>query len=325
MNNNRLDVIGIGNAMVDTIISSTQEEIKKNNLNRDSMNLIDEQLKNRLHNNYPIKEMIGGGSLGNSMFGITSFGGNGSFIGKIKEDEIGKFLQKDMIREGLKFPLGFTSPDVSSGCCTIFVEEDGTRTMCTYLGAGTLISPDDIKKEDIINHQIAYLEGYLWDNENAKQAMKKMVSICKADHQKIAFTLSDLFCVDRHRDSFRMLMNNDVDILFANQDEICSMAESSILEDGIAYAKSLNILSLITLSEKGSLIITGDTIKEIKPEPVKKIVDNTGAGDLYAAGFLYGMTHQKSYEESGRLASIAASETISHFGARPKVKLSSLI
>ena len=148
MNNNRLDVIGIGNAMVDTIISSTQEEIEKNNLNRNSMNLIDEQLKNQLHSIYSIKEMIGGGSLGNSMFGITSFGGNGSFIGKIKEDKIGKFLQEDMIREGLKFPLGFTSPDVSTGCCTIFVEEDGTRTMCTYLGAGTLIGPEDIKEEN---------------------------------------------------------------------------------------------------------------------------------------------------------------------------------
>ena len=254
MNNNRLDVIGIGNAMVDTIISSTQEEIEKNNLNRNSMNLIDEQLKNQLHRIYTIKEMIGGGSLGNSMFGITSFGGNGSFIGKIKEDQIGKFLQEDMVREGLKFPLGFTSPDVSTGCCTIFVEEDGTRTMCTYLGAGTLISPEDIKEEDIKNHQIAYLEGYLWDNENAKQAMKKMVDICKADHQKIAFTLSDLFCVHRHRDSFRELINNDVDILFANQDEICAIVESKILEDGITFVKSLNIVSVITLAEKGSLI-----------------------------------------------------------------------
>ena len=325
MNNNRLDVIGIGNAMVDTIISSTQEEIEKNNLNRNSMNLIDEQLKNQLHSIYTIKEMIGGGSLGNSMFGITSFGGNGSFIGKIKEDQIGKFLQEDMVREGLKFPLGFTSPNVSTGCCTIFVEEDGTRTMCTYLGAGTLISPEDIKEEDIKNHQIAYLEGYLWDNENAKQAMKKMVDICKADHQKIAFTLSDLFCVDRHRDSFIELINNDVDILFANQDEICAIVESKILDDGITFAKSLNIVSVITLAEKGSLIITSDKIKEIKAEPVNKVVDATGAGDLYAAGFLYGMTHQKSHEESGRLASIAAAEIISHFGARPQVKLSSLL
>ena len=142
----RLDVIGIGNAMVDTIISTTQHEIKKNNLNRNSMNLINEQLKNKLHENYSIKKMIGGGSLGNSMFGITSFGGNGSFIGKIKDDKVGKYLQQDMVQEGLRFPLGFTSPNVSTGCCTIFVEEDGTRTMCTYLGAGTLIvwAPTDL-------------------------------------------------------------------------------------------------------------------------------------------------------------------------------------
>ena len=323
--NARLDVIGIGNAMVDAIIPSTKEDVLKNGINRDSMNLIDEQIKNNLHDKYSIKEMIGGGSLGNSMFGITSFGGNGSFIGKIKDDKVGKYLQQDMVQEGLRFPLGFTSPDVSTGCCTIFVEEDGIRTMCTYLGAGTLIGPEDIKEEDIKNHQIAYLEGYLWDNEKAKKAMKKMVDICKADHQKIAFTLSDLFCVDRHRNSFKELIANDVDILFGNQDEFSAMVNSKNLDDGIAYAKSLNNLSILTLAEKGSLIIVNNEVIEITAEPIKKVIDTTGAGDLYAAGFLYGLTHQKNYQESGHLASIASAEVISHFGARPKVKLSSLI
>ena len=323
--NSRLDVIGIGNAMVDAIIPSTKKDVLKNGINRDSMNLIDEQIKNNLHDKYSIKEMIGGGSLGNSMFGITSFGGNGSFIGKIKEDKIGNYLQQDMVQEGLRFPLGFSSPNVSTGCCTIFVEEDGTRTMCTYLGAGTLIGPEDIKEEDIKNHQIAYLEGYLWDNEKAKKAMKKIVDICKANHQKIAFTLSDLFCVDRHRNSFKELIANDVDILFGNQDEFSAMVNSKNLDDGIAYAKSLNNLSILTLSEKGSLIIVNNEVIQIAAEPVKKVVDTTGAGDLYAAGFLYGLTHQKSYQESGHLASIASAEVISHFGARPKVKLSSLI
>ena len=323
--NSRLNVIGIGNAMVDAIIPSTKEDVIKNRINRDSMNLIDEQVKNNLHDKYLIKEMIGGGSLGNSMFGITSFGGNGSFIGKIKEDKIGKYLQQDMVQEGLRFPLGFTSPNVSTGCCTIFVEEDGTRTMCTYLGAGTLIGPEDIKEEDIKNHQIAYLEGYLWDNEKAKKAMKKMVDICKADHQKIAFTLSDLFCVDRHRNSFKELIANDVDILFGNQDEFSAMVNSKNLDDGIAYAKSLNNLSILTLAEKGSLIIANNEVIKITATSVKKVIDTTGAGDLYAAGFLYGLTHQKNYQESGHLASIASAEVISHFGARPKVKLSSLI
>ena len=323
--NTRLDVIGIGNAMVDAMIPCTKEDVLKNDVNRDSMNLIDEQVKNNLHNKYSIKEMVGGGSLGNSMFGITSFGGNGSFIGKIKNDKIGKYLQQDMVQEGLRFPLGFTSPDVSTGCCTIFVEDDGTRTMCTYLGAGTLIGPEDIKEENIKNHQIAYLEGYLWDNEEAKKAMKKMVDICKADHQKIAFTLSDLFCVDRHRNSFKELIDNDVDILFGNQDEFAAMVNSKNLDDGITYAKSLNNLSILTLADKGSLIIVNNEVLEISPIPVSKVIDTTGAGDLYAAGFLYGMTHQKNYQESGHLASIASAEIISHFGARPKVKLSSLI
>ena len=321
----RLDVIGIGNAMVDAIIPSNQKEVEKNNLNRNSMNLIDEELKKKFHSNYTIKEMVGGGSLGNYMFGITSFGGNGSFIGKIKEDEVGIFLQNDMVREGLKFPLGFTSPNISTGCCTIFVEQDGSRTMCTFLGAGTLIGPEDIKEKDIKNHQIAYLEGYLWDNDKAKQAMKKMVDICKADQQKVAFTLSDSFCVDRHRDSFKQLINDDIDILFGNQDEICSMAETKNLDDGIAYAKSLGIITAITLNEKGSIIVNKDNVMEIKAKQVERVIDSTGAGDLYASGFLYGISHQKSLAECGRLASIAASEIISHFGARPQVKLSSLI
>ena len=321
----RLDVVGIGNAMVDAIVPSNKEEVLNNNINHDSMNLIDESHKNLLHQRYNIQEMVGGGSLGNSMFGITSFGGNGSFIGKIKNDDIGQFLQNDMKREGLLFPLGFTSPDISTGCCTIFVEEDGTRTMCTFLGAGTLIGPEDIKKKDIINHKIAYLEGYLWDNENAKQAMKKMVSICKSDNQQIAFTLSDLFCVDRHRKSFSELIKSNVDILFGNEEEILSLAQVSSIVEGIEYAKSLGILTAITLSEKGSLIVHKNEVIEVNPVKVEQVIDTTGAGDLYAAGFLYGCAKNKSFEECGRYASIAAAEIISHYGARPLVKLKDLI
>ena len=321
----KLDVVGIGNAMVDAIIPSNQIEIEKHEINRDSMNLIDENLKNNLHESYSIREMAGGGSLGNSMFGITSFGGNGSFIGKIKNDEIGVYLQKDMIREGLKFPLGFTSPDISTGCCTIFVEEDGTRTMCTFLGAGTLIGPEDIKEDDIKNHKIAYLEGYLWDNENAKKAMKKMVDICKADYQKIAFTLSDLFCVDRHRDSFKELITENVDILFANEDEIKAMAQTESFEEGLEYAKSLNIIAAITKGSSGSIIVSGNNITEVEAKKVEKVVDTTGAGDLFAAGFLFGYSKGKAMDECGNYASIASAEIISHYGARPLVKLSSLI
>ena len=322
---NKLDIVGIGNAMVDAIIPSNKEEVEKNNLNRNSMNLINEDLKNSLHKNYSIKEMAGGGSLGNSMFGITSFGGNGSFIGKIKNDEVGIFLQKDMVREGLQFPLGFTSPDISTGCCTIFVEDDGTRTMCTFLGAGTLIGPKDIHQEHITKHKIAYLEGYLWDNQNAKIAMKKMVNICKSDNQKIAFTLSDLFCVDRHRDSFKELIENDVDILFANEDEIKAQCESDSFNKTIEYAKSLNAIVIITRSADGSVIINNNEVIEINPVQVDRVVDTTGAGDLYAGGFLFGMAKDKDLVTCGNYASIAAAEIISHYGARPLVKLSKLI
>ncbi|MDA0967754.1 MAG: adenosine kinase [Proteobacteria bacterium] len=321
----KLDIVGIGNAMVDAIIPSNKDEVEKNNLNRDSMNLINEELKNYLHNNYSIKEMAGGGSLGNSMFGITSFGGNGSFIGKIKSDEVGIFLQKDMVREGLQFPLGFTSPDISTGCCTIFVEDDGTRTMCTFLGAGTLIGPDDIQPAHITNHKIAYLEGYLWDNQNAKMAMKKMVDICKSDNQKIAFTLSDLFCVDRHRESFKELIENNVDILFANEDEIKAQCETNSFDKAVEYAKSLNMIVAITRSADGSVIVNKEEVIEINPVQVYRVVDTTGAGDLYAAGFLFGMAKEKDLTTCGNYASVAAAEIISHYGARPLVKLSNLI
>lgn len=321
----RLDVVGIGNAMVDAIIPSNKKEINKYQINRDSMNLIDEDLKNQLHETYSIKKMVGGGSLGNSMFGITSFGGNGSFIGKIKNDDVGIFLQKDMVREGLQFPLGFTSKDISTGCCTIFVEDDGTRTMCTFLGAGSTIGPNDIQNQQIIGHKIAYLEGYLWDNDNAKKAMKKMVDISKADKQRIAFTLSDLFCVDRHRDSFEDLIQNHVDILFGNEEEICAMTGSKLIKDGIDYCKSLNIISAITLAERGSLIINNNQVIEIPAIDIDKVVDTTGAGDLFASGFLYGLCQNKELEKCGYMASVAAAEIISHYGARPLGKLSSLI
>ena len=321
----KLDIVGIGNAMVDAIIPSNRSEIEKNNINRDSMNLINEDLKNSLHKQYIIREMAGGGSLGNSMFGITSFGGNGSFIGKIKNDEVGIFLQKDMVREGLQFPLGFTSPDISTGCCTIFVEDDGTRTMCTFLGAGTLIGPKDIHSGHITDHKIAYLEGYLWDNQNAKMAMKKMIDICKADNQKIAFTLSDLFCVDRHRESFKELIENDVDILFANEDEIKAQCKSDSFDKAVEYAKSLSMIVAITRSEKGSIIVNKNEIIEINPIQVDKVVDTTGAGDLYASGFLFGLAKNKHLTVCGHYASIAAAEIISHYGARPLIKLSNLI
>ena len=321
----KIDVIGIGNAMVDAIIPSTQKEIKKHKINRDSMNLIDEDLKNTLHSTYKIKEMIGGGSLGNSMFGITSFGGNGSFIGKIKNDDIGIFLQKDMIREGLQFPLGFTSPNISTGCCTIFVEEDGARTMCTFLGAGSLIGPEDIRENQIKGHQIAYLEGYLWDNENAKKAMKKMIDISKADNQQIAFTLSDLFCVDRHKKSFAELIKKDIDILFGNEEEICAMSNSTSVEDAVTYAKSLNIIVAITLAARGSILVKGQQVLEIPAIDIDKVVDTTGAGDLYASGLLFGLSKNMKLEKCGHMASVAAAEIISHYGARPLGKLSNLV
>ena len=238
MNNlEKKDLVAIGNAMVDVFIKSNLETIKSYGVNHDSMNLIDENKKNQLHKENKIHKMVAAGSAGNTVVGISSFGGNGTFIGKIKDDEIGQFFIKDINKSGIEFPLGASKELISTGCCTIFVEENGTRTMCTYLGTGSLISEEDIKAENIINHKIAYLEGYLWDNQNAKAAMKKMVAIAKKDGQKVSLTLSDKFCVDRHRESFRELIENNIDILFANEDEINAMFEVSNIDESINHLK----------------------------------------------------------------------------------------
>ena len=322
---NKKDVVAIGNAMVDVFIKSNLNTINRYGIIRDSMNLINEDKKNQLHKQNRIHKMIAAGSAGNTVVGISSLGGSGTFIGKISDDKIGRFFIEDINNSGIKFPLGTSKNPVSTGCCTIFVEDDGTRTMCTFLGTGSLIDEKDIKYENIINHKICYLEGYLWDNQNAKAAMKKMIGISKKDNQKIALTLSDRFCVDRHRKSFNELIKNDIDILFANEDEINAMFQVSNIEKSIKYLKQTKIISAITRSEKGSLIIHKNEVKKIKASPVKNVVDTTGAGDLYAAGFLYGIAKNKSLEESAKYATIASSEIISHFGTRSEKKLSNLI
>ena len=242
-NSNKKDVVAIGNAMVDVFIKSDLDTIKSYGVNHDSMNLIDENKKNFLHNENKIHKMVAAGSAGNTIVGVGSFGGNGTFIGKISDDKIGKFFIEDINNSGIKFPLGTSKTSISTGCCTIFVENDGTRTMCTYLGTGSLINDQDIDPDNITNHKICYLEGYLWDNQNAKTAMRKMVNIAKKDNQKIALTLSDKFCVDRHRDSFNELIRSNVDILFANEDEINSMFKVSRLEGSIDNLKQMKIIS----------------------------------------------------------------------------------
>ena len=319
------DVVAIGNAMVDVLIKSNLGIIKGYGINHDSMNLIDENKKNTLHNENQIHKMVAAGSAGNTIVGISSFGGSGTFIGKISNDKIGKFFSEDIKNSGINFPLGISESPISTGCCTIFVEDNGTRTMCTFLGTGSLINDDDIKFEHIINHKITYLEGYLWDNKEAKSAMQKMIKIAKKDNQKIALTLSDKFCIDRHRDSFNELIKDHIDILFANEDEINSMFETTNIENSLDCLKKNNLVTAITRAEKGSLVVYNQEVIEVEAEPVEKIVDTTAAGDLFAAGFLYGFANNKPLNTCARYGSVAASEIISHFGTRAKKKLSSLI
>ena len=310
----KLDVVGIGNAMVDAVIPSNKTEIEKHKINRDSMNLIDEDLKNNLHDQYKIKEMVGGGSLGNSMFGITSFGGNGSFIGKIKNDEIGIYLQKDMVREGLQFPLGFTSPDISTGCCTIFVEDDGTRTMCTFLGTAGKINEHDVDVNAIKSSEITFLEGYLWDEGDPKRAFDKAIQ----NSNKVAMSLSDLFCVERHKKYFLDLVKNKLDITFANEQEILSLTEAKKFDEVITFAKQIKKIIVITRGEKGSVAIYKNEVVECESQKNLKIIDLTGAGDLFAGGFLHGHINKLSMKESLEKGTEMSSKIIQKIGARLK-------
>ena len=320
-----MNVLGIGNAIVDVVCKINDEFLIENELTKSTMKLVDESEFKKLLSNLKIEETISGGSVANSIVGLSQLGNKVGFIGKVNKDDLGQKYVEGLIKEKVKFHCKVKTETIPTGTCLILITPDSERTMCTFLGTAGKISEKDIDEKVIEQSEITFLEGYLWDNENAKKAMKKMVDICKADNQQIAFTLSDLFCVDRHRDSFKELIENDVDILFANEDEIKAQSEETDFDNAIEYAKSLNMTVAITRAEKGSVIVEKDNIIEINPIQVDKVVDTTGAGDLYAAGLLFGIARGKDISTCGNYASVAAAEIISHYGARPLVKLSNLI
>ena len=321
-----MKILGIGNAIVDVICKVEDSFITQNSLTKSTMKLFfDENEFRKLLTNLKIEKTISGGSVANSIVGISQLGDKAGFIGKISDDEFGIKYEDGLKKENVEFFYKKKKELLPTGSCLILVTPDHERTMCTFLGAGTLISPEDIHPEHITSHKIAYLEGYLWDNQNAKMAMKKMVDICKSDNQQIAFTLSDLFCVDRHRESFKELIENDIDILFANEDEIKAQCQTDSFDKAVDYAQSLNMIVAITRSENGSVVVNKNEVIEINPVQVDRVVDTTGAGDLYAAGFLFGVAKNKDLSTCGHYASIAAAEIISHYGARPLVKLSNLV
>jgi sugar/nucleoside kinase (ribokinase family) len=325
MTDKNLDVVCIGNAIVDVICHAEDAFLDEHSMVKGSMQLIDADVALALYDAMPPAIEASGGSAANTAAGIASFGGSVGFVGKVADDQLGQVFTHDIRATGVEYQPLAPPADHATARCLILVTPDAQRTMNTFLGVSALISPADVDPELVGRAQVTYCEGYLWDLPDAKAALLAGMDVARSTGGKVAFTLSDSFCVDRHRGEFVDLAENHVDILFGNEAEICSLYETDSFEEAAERVAGHCEIACLTRSEKGSVIITADGARISVPASPVELVDTTGAGDLYAAGFLYGFTNGLDLEASGRLASLAAAEVISHIGARPEVVLSSFL
>lgn len=321
----RFDVVGIGNAIVDVISNVDDAFIGAHGLNKGAMTLIDTETADNLYAAMPPGIEMSGGSAANTMAGIASLGGQAAFVGKVRDDQLGRIFRHDVGAVGVDFATPPADGGTPTARCLIAVTPDAQRTMNTYLGACVELTPDDVDPAVIADAQVTYMEGYLWDPPQAKQAFLKAGQIAHDAGRSVALTLSDGFCVDRHRDEFRDLVANHVDVLFANEDEILSLYQVSEFDEALQAVRAQVRVAALTRSEKGSVVVGGDEVHVLDAEPIDRLADTTGAGDLYAAGFLYGLTQGRSLHDCGRIGGIAAAEIISHIGARPAVSLAKLV
>ncbi len=318
------DVVGLGNAIVDVISAQDDAFLAKWGINKDAMNLIEEDRADLLTKASVNAVETSGGSGANTIAGLASFGGKGAYIGKVANDYLGDVFKTDMEKGGVLFDTAPLTDGPATARSIIFVTPDGKRSMNTYLGASVEFSPSDVSRETVEAGGILYLEGYLFDKDAAKAAFVHAAEIAHAAGRKVSLTLSDSFCVDRHRDSFRQLIRTQVDILFANEEELLSLYETRDFDAAIDQLRADTGLAAVTRGEKGSVVIgDGDPI-EVPAEPVSQVVDTTGAGDQYAAGFLFGVARGLPLATCARLGHIAAAEVISHYGPRPEVSLAEL-
>ncbi len=322
-------VIAIGNALVDVLYETDDAYIEAQNkefgMAKGSMSLVDAERALALYGDMSEPVEVAGGSAGNTMACFASLGGTGAYIGKVADGQLGNKFAKSLKDMGVTYETTRLKHGPSTGRCMIFVTPDGERTMNTYLGAAVELTPDDIDADFIAKGQVLYLEGYLFDPPQAMEAFVKAARLAHESGRRVALTLSDSFCVDRHREAFKNLVSMHVDILFANEDEIKSLYETDDLEEAINQVKTQCALVAVTRGEKGSIIIQNGQQIEIKAEPNVTMVDSTGAGDAYAAGFLFGFTEGMGPEACGHIGSIAAAEVISKMGPRPVVDLSELV
>lgn len=320
----RYDVIGVGNAIVDVIAQCDDDFLKAQSIEKGAMTLIDEARAETLYDAMAPGKEVSGGSAANTLAGIAALGARGAYIGKVADDELGAIFRHDLNAAGVDYDTAPLQDGPLTARCLINVTPDAQRSMSTFLGASVFFSEDDIDAEKIGAARITYLEGYLFDREEAKSAFVRAAEIAQAADRLTSLTLSDSFCVDRHRAAFRQLVRNHIDILFANEAELLSLYETEDFDEALAAVTAETRIAAVTRSEKGAVLIEDGKSVAINAEPVDKVVDTTGAGDLFAAGMLTGLATGHDLETSGRLGAIAAAEIISHIGARPNVDLKAL-
>jgi sugar/nucleoside kinase (ribokinase family) len=320
----RYHVVGIGNALVDVIAHADDTFIDRHDLTKGSMTLIETERAVELYRALGSAVEMSGGSAANTMCGVASFGGRAAYVGKVSNDDLGEVFGHDLLAVGVTFRPGSGSDGVPTGRCIIVVTPDAQRTMNTYLGVSSLLCVPDLDESTIAEGAVLYMEGYLYDRDDAKEAFRHAAWVAHTHGRQVSLTLSDSFCVDRHRADFLALVRDEVDLLFGNEDELCSLYETDDFDEAVRAVRRDCHMAAITVGPKGSLVVTPDDVVEVPAVAVERVIDTTGAGDLYAAGFLYGLTHGRSLAECGRLGSIAAAEVISHVGPRPLVELRTL-
>lgn len=319
------DVVGVGNALVDMIAMVEDDFLGSQQMVKGSMQLIETDRALHLSSVIGQTTVSGGGSGANTIAGMASLGSEVAFIGKVADDDLGRAFAADMTRLGVQFHSGGNGGDAPTGRCIIAVTPDAQRTMNTYLGVSTMLSFDDVDNDLVSRGAILYLEGYLYDRPEAKEAFRQAASLAHDHGRVVALTLSDSFCVDRHRADFRALVTDEVDLLFANEDELLSLYETADFDEAVSLLRRDCHIAAVTRSEKGAVIVTRDDVHAVPAHPVSRVVDTTGAGDLYAAGFMHGLTRGRDLTSCSRIGAIAAAEVIAHVGPRPQVSLRDLL
>ncbi len=321
----KYDVLGIGNAIFDVLVKTDEKFLSRHGMTKGGMALIDETRAASIYRDMGPATEMSGGSAANTIVGIAGFGARAAYVGKVKDDQIGRLYAHDIRAAGVAFDTRPASDGPATGCSYILVTDDGERTMNTYLGAAQELTADDIGADEVAGAKIVYLEGYLWDPKSAKEAFVKAATIAHGAGREVALTLSDAFCVDRYRDEFLELMRKrTVDLVFANEAELHSLYQTSDFDTALRELRKDTKLGVVTRSEKGCIVVSDDGVVAVPAFAIDRLVDTTGAGDLFAAGFLVGLVRNAGYENAGRLGALAAAEVIQHIGARPLVSLKEL-